>query len=54
MFRAQTVVDLLHNVIVDEKRAKKVLLGRQVMRHLSCGGQAGCRIDGGRKGFDVG
>ena len=54
MFCTEAVVDLLHDVIVDKQRAKKVLLRRQVVRHLACGGETGRRIDGGRKGFDVG
>ena len=54
MFRTEAVVDLLHDVIVDKQRAKKVLLRRQVVRHLACGGGTGRRIDGGRKGFNVG
>ena len=54
MFRTEAVVDLLHDVIVDKQRAKKVLLRRQVVRHLASGGETGCRIDGARKGFDVG
>ena len=54
MFRAEPVVDLLHDVIVYEKRAEKILLGRQIVRHLPRGGEAGDGIDGGGKGFDAG